>query len=323
MSFESMENIQGHWETFQKGSEPDDLVSSIKKFPTGWCTRNRATAREQLQGGDFLVYYSEDQDGDEVVPRLAIRMEDDSIAEIRGVAERQNIDEYIQPVIDTKLEEYGEEGDEYREKSADMKRMTDITKRFRAGEELTPEDLSFVKEDERKIKGFGYNKDPRIGEVVKGLEIDELREEHGFENDLDLLNYILKHHGDDKDMLLAGLQRIDVDHVTYANRLMESVKAGRIVLVLNNMDKFKNVSFEDLSLPENIQGDLDLRGLTSAEGLTLPENIQGDLYLDGLTSAEGLNLPENIQGILYLSSLTSADKDLLRKKYPQHANRIE
>lgn len=61
------------------------------------------TAQTQLQGGDFYVYYSKNTDGADVIPRVAIRMEEDKIAEVRGIAPKQNVDPYIAPVIEEKI----------------------------------------------------------------------------------------------------------------------------------------------------------------------------------------------------------------------------
>ena len=46
-----------------------------------------------------------------------------------------------------------------------------------------------------------------------------------------------------------------------------------------------------------------------------------DLDLSGLTTAEGLNLPETVE-YLYIDGLTTADKEKLRERYPQHADKI-
>jgi hypothetical protein len=81
-------------------------------------------------------------------------------------------------------------------------------------------------------------------------------------------------------------------------------------------------SAEGLELPERVGGDLHLSSLTSAEGLKLPEQIGGGLSLGSLTSAEGLELPEELGGDLYLESLPEEEKEKLRQRYPQYADRI-
>ncbi|MCD5390121.1 MAG: PcfJ domain-containing protein [Candidatus Pacebacteria bacterium] len=50
--------------------------------------------------------------------------------------------------------------------------------------------------------------------------------------------------------------------------------------------------------------------------------IKGNLDLNGLTSAEHLVLPNTIGGGLYLGGLSENDKEMLREKYPQHADKI-
>ena len=61
------------------------LYNSLQGYNTGWCTAgSRETAKEQLEEGDFYVYYSKDKNGNYTIPRLAIRMSEDEIAEIRG-----------------------------------------------------------------------------------------------------------------------------------------------------------------------------------------------------------------------------------------------
>ena len=87
-----------------------------------------STAQAQLQGGDFYVYYSNDNGGEPTVPRVAIRMEAGNIAEVRGVAPDQNLDSYIAPVVQEKLEEFPD-GKAYQKKVADMKQLTEIDSR--------------------------------------------------------------------------------------------------------------------------------------------------------------------------------------------------
>ncbi|MCD8495012.1 MAG: hypothetical protein LRY46_02800 [Candidatus Pacebacteria bacterium] len=85
----------------------------------------------------------------------------------------QNIDQYIQPVLDEKLSEFGSEGERYLKKSEDMKRMTDITQRYRTGQALTSDDLRFLYEIDGNIQGFGYKADPRIKEILDGRNMKE------------------------------------------------------------------------------------------------------------------------------------------------------
>ena len=68
---------------------------------------------------------------------------------------------------------------------------------------------------------------------------------------------------------------------------------------------------------------LILDGLTSARGLTLPTTVGGWLSLNGLTSAEGLTLPVSVEGGICLSSLPESEKEILRKRHPNLADKID
>lgn len=105
-------------------------------------------------------------------------MEGDGIAEVRGIAPDQNMDEHIMPVVDKKLQEFGSEGEEYKKKSTDMKTLTKIENKTKNQEELSGEELRFLYEMDDKIEGFGYKKDPRI---------EELRETRNTQKDLPII----------------------------------------------------------------------------------------------------------------------------------------
>ncbi len=71
----------------------------------------------------------------------------------------------------------------------------------------------------------------------------------------------------------------------------------------------------------NFERTRELTRITTAVSKYL-ENIEGYLDLSGLTSAEGLVLSQSIGGDLYFDKLTSADKEELREKYPQYKNKV-
>lgn len=161
---------EGEWRKFEQGSDPHVLTSTIQGHGTGWCTAGESTAAIQLEGGDFYVYYSKNELGEANIPRLAIRMEEDRIGEVRGVAHQQEIDSYIAPILEEKMDEFGAQGEKYKKKAADMKRLTDIDNRHQAGKELSKEDLRFLYEIDDMIEGFGYEYDPRIAELKEGRD---------------------------------------------------------------------------------------------------------------------------------------------------------
>ena len=163
-STETLVNTKGRWVTYPQNSEHLPLVQSIQGHGTGWCTAGESTAQIQLQGGDFHTFYSLDQNGKPAVPRVAIRMEGGSIAEIRGIAEEQNLDPFIGDVVEKKLQEFPD-GEAYKKKTSDMQRLTAIAGKMSASEKLNKDELIFIYEINGSIDGFGYQKDPRISEL--------------------------------------------------------------------------------------------------------------------------------------------------------------
>ncbi|MEK7192034.1 MAG: hypothetical protein AAB646_00770 [Patescibacteria group bacterium] len=158
---------EGKWVKYAQGSNPKELVKTIRGKGTGWCTAGLNTAKTHLQGGDFYVYYSLDDKGEPTLPRVAIRMSGhDKIAEDpRGIAYKQNLDPYMGPILEKKLKEFGVIGDAYKKKTADMKHLTDIENKAKRNESLAKDDLIFLYELKSPIEGFGYQKDPRIQEL--------------------------------------------------------------------------------------------------------------------------------------------------------------
>lgn len=154
----------GEWRKYAQGSAAEPLVESIRGRGTGWCTAGRKTAENQLKAGDFYVFYSNDDDNNPINPRIAIRMENGRIAEVRGIAYKQNLDPYMGDVLAEKLEEFPDK-EEYLKKDGDMKLLTQIDIKIQKGEKLTKEELVFLYEIESPIAYFGYEKDPRIMEL--------------------------------------------------------------------------------------------------------------------------------------------------------------
>ncbi len=160
---------EGRWVKYDKGSDPKPLVKAIQPHGTGWCTAGESTAKTQLDAGDFYVYYSIDEQGRPSIPRAAIRMEGDGggqqkIAEVRGIAENQNLDPYIGDVVQAKMKEFPD-GKQYEKKASDMRRLTAIEKKTNNNQPLTKEDLRFLYEMDSEVDGFGYGRDPRVKEI--------------------------------------------------------------------------------------------------------------------------------------------------------------
>ena len=317
---------EGKWIKYEQGSDYNKLRDSLQTYYTGWCTAaGENFAKNQLENGDFYVYYSLDEKGDAKVPRIAIRMEGkNKIGEIRGIADNQNMEPEMIPILEEKLKEFPDR-DKYLKKEKDMKMLTIIDNKVNKNEELTKEELMFLYEIEEKIEGFGWQKDPRIDEIrskrnikkdgatiynVEENEVALRKEEINKETKLYMESLYLNWLEQSENLILPEIINGDLylDGFEIANDLVLPEKI--------NGDLYLN-GFEianDLVLPEKINGSLYLAGLKTAKGLVFPKEINGDLYLNGLKTSEGLVLPEKINGDLYLNGLKTVEGLVLPEK---------
>jgi hypothetical protein len=316
----------GEWIKYDQGSDHMPLVESLQGHGTGWCTAGETTAKSQLESGDFYVYYSHDKQGGPTVPRVAVRMNDNSIAEVRGIAHEQNLDPYIADtdILDEKLKEFPD-GESYKKKTADMKRLTEIDTRNTAGGEPTKDDLRFLYEIDSRIQGFGYGEDSRIKEIIDKRDVRaDISFVTGFSKEQisttkeEVLKGGIKHHyGDLRLNQLKYPDGLVLPETVGGDLYLDSLtSADGLVLpkTIGGDLRLNQLKYPDgLALPKTVGGDLGLDSLTSADGLVLPETVGGDLSFWGLTSADGLVLPETVGGDLYLDSLTSADGLVLPK----------
>ena len=314
---------QGEWVKYNRGSNHMLLVKSLQGYNTGWCTAGESIAKAQLSSGDFYVYYTLNNNGEYKIPRIAIRMQGSKIEEIRGVAQNQNLEPEMEQVVREKIKDFPD-NEKYYKKENDMKLLTQIYKKQEKEEDLTIEELKFLYEINYSIDGFGYKKDPRIGEIKEKRNIiEDLNKIFSVVNeikgDLDL-SFLTRAEGLALPQTINGY--LDLRGLTIAEDLvLPQTINGRLFLsgltraeglvLPQTINGGLNLSgltrAEGLVLPQTINGYLDLRGLTKAEGLVLPQNINGKLFLSGLTSVEGLVLPQTINGDLDLSGLTSVE----------------
>ena len=99
----------GTWLKFNGGSKTneDERINNSKELAqlvqnTYWCTKTNS--KSQLDGGDFYVYVTETNG--EVFPRIAIRMDEDNVGEVRGnKSSAQDIEEEMLPIAEKFLTE--------------------------------------------------------------------------------------------------------------------------------------------------------------------------------------------------------------------------
>ncbi|MCM2280721.1 MAG: hypothetical protein NDI61_02610 [Bdellovibrionaceae bacterium] len=291
---------EGRWITYPQGSDPMPLVKSLKGRNTGWCTAGEATARGQLKSGAFHIYYSLDAQGKPTIPRVAIRMEGDSVAEVRGVAHEQNLDPQISQtsIVSSKLKDFGDGGKSFEKKDYNMRLITGIDKKNKSGEALSSEELRVLYEIEGPVFGFGHIRDPRLKQIQasRNPKFDiaralNVREDQVSTNAKEAFaGNIVFHHG---DLLIAGNAR---EAMAWGR---EQVPAGiHLPQVVSGKFGIQGLSLDlNIKLPERVVGDAVLSGdFESGPALVLPRYVGGNLVVSGLKTNEGLILPQFIGG---------------------------
>ena len=335
-------STSGKWIKYEQGSDYNILRNSLQGYYTGWCTAaGENFAREQLANGDFYVYYTLDNNGEAKVPRIAIRMDGKTnIGEIRGIADKQNMEPEMMPILEEKLNEFPDR-EKYYKKERDMKLLTLIDKKVNKNIELSLDELKFLYEIDNEIDGFGYKKDPRIQEIqskrnqkkdcalIYNISEDEVAlSQNEWESNPKRFKVLLGDLEINKSNNINDFFRLKyicgnlyLDNLKEANDIIITTKiSGYIVLnnltFINSLIINKNIGgYLDLSklriaqnliLPEIIGGDLELGCLKKVENLVLPKIVKRGLNLRSLTNAQNLILPEFIGGYLDLSSVQNA-----------------
>ncbi|MDA0772002.1 MAG: hypothetical protein O3C63_03570 [Cyanobacteria bacterium] len=284
-SEKNLSTTEGAWVKYPKGSDHIVLVEALKGKGTGWCTAAESTARTQLSSGDFYVYFSFDSENKPTIPRAAIRMQNNSIAEVRGIAEQQNLDSAITDVVEDKLKEF-QDGKLYKKKSADMKALTDIENTV----DLTKDELRFLYEIDSIIEGFGYQKDPRIAEIKAKRDMkqdyasifDVLANKVA--TSIDELNDDTKIFGGDLDLRSSQVTSLPAALTHIGGYLdLENSQVTSLPDALTHIGGYLDLSNSQVtSLPDaltHISSDLNLR---SSQVTSLPAaltHIGGDLNL--------------------------------------------
>lgn len=340
-------NTAGKWIKYEQGSDYNILRNSLQGYYTGWCTAaGENFAKDQLANGDFYVYYTLDDNGEAKVPRIAIRMDGKTnIGEIRGIADNQNMEPEMMPILEEKLNEFPDR-DKYYKKEHDMKLLTLIDKKVNKNIELSIDELKFLYEIDNEIEGFGWRKDPRIQEIknkrnqkkdyaliynVKEIEIALTQkewEENSKQYKILLKDINLNHITSAKETLLLEECECEFDSdskyalskgTNFSNSLNENFALSKEELffpkILRGSLFLKSlISADGLVLPQIISDSLDLENLTRAKRLVLPKIIGLHLFFDKLSNLDDIIMPEIIGGDLYLCGIEEANNITLYTK---------
>ena len=213
-----------------------ELAESLQGYRTGWCTAGNRTAAHQLSAGDFYVFYTDDGEGEDVVPRIAIRMEYDQVAEVRGIDPGQNLEANMEDVLLKKLKELPG-GDAYFTKVENMRRVTEIDERVQGGGELTAADIVFLRFS-GNIESFRHDneQDPRIESLLENRSIPadvNTVLKSGEVDPTDLADQLIK---DRKVHVITD--NLDKFLAAGADPTDRLIKSGNAYIVAENLDKF-------------------------------------------------------------------------------------
>ena len=292
------QETEGIWIKYEQGSDYHPLLESLQGKNTGWCTAGETVAREQLENGDFYVYYTKDKNNEYKNPRIAIRMDGKTtIGEIRGIAKDQNLEPHMGKILDEKLNEFPDKK-YYQKKVKDMKYLTILEKKQEEGLEFSFDDLIFLYQINDKIDGFGWESDPRIMEIIQ---------KRNAKKDLSI---ILKIPENEIAIKLNDFEenkniRFFCGNLNWTEDKVPSY-FSKLQVIFGNADFRKITDSLGLESLQSIKGNALFHSLTNAEGLSSLQNIEGDAYFDRLTSAKGLESLQNIEGDAYFDRLTSA-----------------
>jgi hypothetical protein len=158
-------STKGKWIEFKKKANPQKVMKRLEGYGTGWCiASNLGDMKRYLKDGELHIYFSEDDKGQAVIPRICIHVEHGEVAEIRGIAADQNLEGGMTEIAAQKQSTlFG--GDQYNKKMSDMKQLTALEGKIQQNAQLTREEVMFLYELGSKIEGFGYENDPRIQEL--------------------------------------------------------------------------------------------------------------------------------------------------------------
>ena len=263
---------------------------SLQGYNTGWCITGEATAKEYLSNSNIYIYYTEDENGEYKVPRIAL-VESDvygtgdfEITEIRGTEAKENIEFGLEDVLEAKLKELSCHED-FAKELRDLRLLDNINQKIT--QELSLDELKFLYEIDEPILDFGLHIDP-VDALDKDPRIEKIRNKR---NCLEDYKKIFEHVKTIKgDLNLFGVESAD-------GLKLPDVKGD---LTIKDLIDPKGLVF-----PETIGGNLSFGVLSDATNLVLPQSIGGSLHFYNLRNLYGLKLPNYIGKSLFLHSCES------------------
>ena len=202
---------------------------------TYWCTKSAGTS--QLRGGDFYVYVTESNG--EIFPRIAVRMNEDKVGEVRGnKSASQDIDAEMLPIAEKFLIENipNDSGKKWLDSITFNRKCAEMTKRLR--EEGFYKDFIY---DYIKIYAgrdkyqVDYGRNGNVTDLLKEFDIqkqnlpNQYYKEEDFEMDYNRLNPYTKY-------FIGDLTSYAVDKLYNMGMKLDDLKNWQLKLVSGTLD---------------------------------------------------------------------------------------
>lgn len=317
-------DTEGIWIRHKRGNGYKPLWEFLNTKNTGWAIQLDVYSA-RLPHGPVYIYYTKDDKGKYVEPRILIVADADyHIQSVLGLGLHQSIESSMALIALEKIESFP--GNEKRKKIAhDIALLSRLGDKINNDIELTKKELRFLYEIDSKIESFYHIADPKKEELKAKRNIKKdlayifgCKEENIGTNITDFdTNKIIYYYGTlewEKEFVpntFRNLKRI-IGGASFPN--LTSADG------LNNLQQVDGANFSNLTNAEglnnlrNIRGGAIFSNLIYAKGLNNLRNISAQAYFPKLTNAEGLNNLQYIGNYAFFSSLKSA-KGLNSLKY--------
>lgn len=317
-------DTEGIWIRHKRGNGYKPLWEFLNTKNTGWAIQLDVYSA-RLPHGPVYIYYTKDDKGKYVEPRILIVADADyHIQSVLGLGLHQSIESSMALIALEKIESFP--GNEKRKKIAhDIALLSRLGDKINNDIELTKKELRFLYEIDSKIESFYHIADPKKEELKAKRNIKKdlayifgCKEENIGTNITDFdTNKIIYYYGTlewEKEFVpntFRNLKRI-IGCASFPN--LTSADG------LNNLQQVDGANFSNLTNADglnnlrNIRGGAIFSNLIYAKGLNNLRNISAQAYFPKLTNAEGLNNLQYIGNYAFFSSLKSA-KGLNSLKY--------
>ena len=279
---------EGIWVKYPKNSSYDILCNDINGYNTGWCINQKEIAENYLSLGDIEVFYTKDNNGEFKIPRIAIRMLGNTLEEIRGVADNQNLEKSMIKPLEEKLKSFSYIG-KYKKIIQQFKTLNIIEEKVNNNIELTNEELCLLYEIGKPIELFGYEKEKRVIEIRNKRntkkDLNKIFSEVDCKDKCLFLDYL----EDVKGIVFPdSFYELDLSGLTSLDNLVLSDEITGS-LIFNKIEELHDYVF-----PKIVNGTIELENLKKASNVTFPKVVGKNLYLYDLENFENIRFPEKV-----------------------------